>query len=73
MSHGYERNTVENKAYNVYTMVHGANFKQVENTAARMSKLIGVSNYRIPVTEKELKKVPPRYITVSGASAKEEE
>ena len=73
MSHGYERNRVENKPYNVYTMVHGANFKKVEKTVARMSQLIGVSNYRILVTEKELKKVPPTYITGSGANAKEEE
>jgi DNA-binding Lrp family transcriptional regulator len=70
--HAYERNTVENWPYNVYTTVHGANFEEVENTVGRMSQLIGVSNYRILVTEKELKKVLPTYITESVANAKEE-
>lgn len=74
VSHAYERNTVENWPYNLYTMVHGANFEEVEKTVARMSQACGVSNYRILVTEKELKKVPPTYITESGANnAKEEE
>ena len=74
VSHAYERNRVENWPYNVYTMIHGANFEEVEKTVARMSQTCGVSNYRILVTEKELKKVPPTYITESGANnAKEEE
>ena len=73
VSHAYERNTVENWPYNLYTMVHGANFEEVEKTVARMSQACGVSDYRILVTEKELKKVPPTYITESGANKKEEE
>jgi DNA-binding Lrp family transcriptional regulator len=73
VSHAYERNTVENWPYNLYTMVHGANFEDVEKTVARMSQACGVSDYRILVTEKELKKVPPTYITESGANTKEEE
>ena len=43
-------------------MVHGVNFDEVEKTVARMNPVCGVSNYRILVTEKELKKVPPRYV-----------
>lgn len=62
VSHTYERNTVENWPYNLYTMVHGADFQEVEQTVARMSQACGVSNYCILVTEKELKKVPPTYI-----------
>ncbi|MHC4085738.1 MAG: siroheme decarboxylase subunit beta [Planctomycetota bacterium] len=73
VSHAYERNRVENWPYNVYTMVHGANFEEVEKTVARMSQMCGVSNYRILVTEKELKKVPPTYITESGANNTKEE
>jgi DNA-binding Lrp family transcriptional regulator len=74
VSHAYERNTTENWPYNVYTMVHGANLEEVENTVARVSRACGVPDYQILVTEKELKKVPPTYITESGAnSAKEEE
>lgn len=72
--HAYERNTVENWPYNLYTMVHGTDFQEVEKTVARMSQACGGSNYRILVTEKELKKVPPTYITESGANnIKEEE
>lgn len=73
VSHAYERNTVENWPYNLYTMVHGANFEEVEKTVARMSQTCGVSNYRILVTEKELKKVPPTYITESRANNTKEE
>jgi len=73
VSHAYERNRVENWPYNVYTMVHGANFEEVEKTVARMSQECGVYNYRILVTEKELKKVPPTYITESGTSNTKEE
>jgi DNA-binding Lrp family transcriptional regulator len=73
VSHAYERNRVENWPYNVYTMVHGASFEEVEKTVARMSQACGVSNYRILVTEKELKKVPPTYIMESGANKTKEE
>ncbi len=57
VSYAYERNTVENRPYNRY----------------RMSQAYGVPHYRIPLTEKELKKVPPTYITESGTDTKEEE
>lgn len=36
--YAYERNTVENRPYNLYTMVHGATFAEVEKTVARMSQ-----------------------------------
>jgi len=62
----YERNRVENWPYNVYTMVHGTAFEEVEKTVARMSQLIGVSNYRIQVIEKELKKVPRHILQNRG-------
>jgi hypothetical protein len=38
-----------------------------------MRQACGVFNYRILVTEKELKKVPPTYITKSGANNTKEE
>jgi DNA-binding Lrp family transcriptional regulator len=68
VSHAYERNTSENWPYNVYTMVHGADIQEVEQTVERMSRACGVSDYRMLVTEKELKKVPPTYITGSEAN-----
>ena len=63
VSHAYERKTAENWPYNLYTMVHGANIQQVEQIVKRMSQACGVSDYHILATEKELKKVPPTYIT----------
>jgi len=62
VSHAYERRTEENWPYNVYTMVHGTDAGNVEQTVRRMSGACGVSEYRILTTERELKKVPPTYI-----------
>ena len=63
VSHAYERRTDENWPYNVYTMVHGTDVQTVKKTVERMSETSGVSDYRILNTERELKKVPPTYIT----------
>jgi DNA-binding Lrp family transcriptional regulator len=74
VSHAYERSTGENWPYNLYTMIHGADIKRVEQTVEHMSQACGVSNYRILATEKELKKVPPTYITrLESENIKEEE
>jgi len=62
VSHAYQRQTRENWPYNLYTMVHGKTAEEVQQVVKRMSRACGVSNYRILVTEKELKKVPPTYI-----------
>ncbi len=62
VSHAYERDISENWPYNIYTMVHGTTAKDVQNTVERMSKACGVTEYRLLVTERELKKVAPKYI-----------
>jgi DNA-binding Lrp family transcriptional regulator len=62
VSHAYQRKTCENWPFNVYTMVHAADVGQLERTVARMSEASRITNYRVLVTEKELKKVPPTYI-----------
>ncbi len=62
VSHAYQRQTRENWPYNLYTMVHGKSAEDVQRVVKRMSRACGVSNCRILVTEKELKKVPPTYI-----------
>lgn len=43
-------------------MVYGATTEDVQQGLQHMSKLCGVFNHRIPVTEKELKKAQPTYI-----------
>jgi DNA-binding Lrp family transcriptional regulator len=73
VSHAYERHTNQSWPYNVYTMVHGADIKEVELTVERMSRACKVSMYRILATEKELKKVPPTYITESRVDDTKEE
>lgn len=62
VSHAYERPVYKNWPYSIYTMVHGKSDDDVQQTVQRMSKASGISNYRILITEKELKKVPPTYI-----------
>jgi DNA-binding Lrp family transcriptional regulator len=74
VTHAYERKIAENWPYNLYTMVHGANIREVEQTVNRMSQACGVSNYRILATKKELKKVPPTYVTeLSAENTKREQ
>ncbi len=63
VSHAYERRSDESWPYSLYTMVHGKSDEYVLQTVQRMSHACGISNYRILVTEKELKKVPPTYIS----------
>jgi len=65
VSHAYERQTHDNWQYNLYTMVHGENAEAVQQVIRRMSLASGISSYRVLVTEKELKKVPPTYIVAS--------
>jgi len=62
VSHAYERKTEENWPYNVYTMVHGTDAGDVEQTVRHMSEACGIREYRILTTERELKKVPPTYV-----------
>ena len=62
VSHAYERAVAQNWPYNLYTMVHGASTEEVQETVRQMSRRTGVRKYRILVTERELKKVPPTYV-----------
>ena len=55
-------------------MVHGKDEQDIEQIVKRMSQACGVSDYRILITKKELKKVPPTYITgLSTENTKEKE
>jgi DNA-binding Lrp family transcriptional regulator len=63
VSHAYERQTAPGWEYNVYTMVHGPTREAVQRTVERMSQAAGVAEYEILWTVKELKKVPPKYVS----------
>ena len=62
-SHVYERQVGRNWPYNMYSMVHGTSEEEVLKAVERMSRACGVCEYRVLVTEKELKKAPPTYVT----------
>ncbi len=62
VSHAYERQATPDWEYNVYTMVHGSTREEVQRTVERMSEAVGISDYQVLSTQKELKKVPPRYV-----------
>ena len=72
VSHAYERHIGKNWPYSVYTMVHGKSVQDVRQVVRRMSQKCGISDYRILITEKELKKVPPTYIMQSGEQTAKE-
>jgi DNA-binding Lrp family transcriptional regulator len=63
VSHAYERQTPPGWEYNVYTMVHGTTREEVQRTVERMSRAAGVAEYEILWTVRELKKVPPKYVS----------
>lgn len=63
VSHAYERRCSANWPYNLYTMVHGSSAEDVKQTVERMSEACRISDYRMLVTKKELKKAPPTYVS----------
>lgn len=73
VSHAYERHTDKSWPYNVYTMVHGKSDEDLQRTIRQMSQACGISDYRILVTERELKKVPPTYIPKLGTQNNNEQ
>jgi DNA-binding Lrp family transcriptional regulator len=62
VSHAYQRPAGPDWPYNLYTMVHGADAQDAEQTVKRMSEACGIEDYRLLITERELKKVAPTYI-----------
>ena len=62
VSHAYQRRTYENWPYNLYTMVHAETPEEVRRVVEQMSEAVGVKDYRILDTVRELKKVPPTYV-----------
>lgn len=62
VSHAYQRPTTKNWSYNLYTMVHGCDPEDVKKTVKQMSDACGITDYRMLLTKKELKKVSPTYI-----------
>ncbi len=63
VSHVYERPAQKHWPYNLYTMVHAADADELETRIRAMSGKSGITEFRILKTLRELKKVPPTYLT----------
>lgn len=63
VSHCYQRPTYEDWPYSVFTMIHGRNARECEETIAAIEKETGVHDYALLWSIKEYKKVRVRYFT----------
>ncbi|UCD58810.1 MAG: AsnC family transcriptional regulator [Candidatus Hydrogenedentota bacterium] len=61
VTHCYARRRHPEWPYNLYTMVHGRTRRQCENIAERLSKEIGIGQYKVVYSTREFKKTSPRY------------
>ncbi len=61
VTHCYERPRFKNWNYNLYTMVHGKDRKEIENFAKKLSNISGIKDYRILFSIKEFKKSSMEY------------
>jgi siroheme decarboxylase len=60
-SHVYERPVYPDWPYNLFTMLHGQTKREVEETAAEISRRTGIQNYTILFSLREFKKASMRY------------
>ncbi|SHK22012.1 hypothetical protein [Thermocrinis minervae] len=56
VSHCYERTTTDSWHYNLFSMVHGREAHEVQTFAERVSKELGIDDYRILFSTREFKK-----------------
>lgn len=61
VSHCYERKICDNWQYNLFTMIHGKDKEQCENLIELISNKIGIKDYKILYSTRELKKISMRY------------
>jgi DNA-binding Lrp family transcriptional regulator len=65
----YRRPAPPDWPYNLYTMVHGRTKEECLETAARMARETGLSEYQVLFSESELKKTTMRYFREEAASS----
>jgi len=56
ISHCYERTTSENWEYNLFTMIHGREYKEVEEFVKYLASESGLEDYKILFSKREFKK-----------------
>ena len=63
VSHCYERPSYPDWPYNLFTMVHGKNEDECQQTLAAISEATGLTDWQALFSSKEYKKVRVRYFT----------
>jgi DNA-binding Lrp family transcriptional regulator len=61
VTHCYHRKPAPGWPYNLYTMLHGKNPRDIETLAARLAQEAGIQGYEILFSDTELKKTTMRY------------
>ncbi|MFQ5976330.1 MAG: siroheme decarboxylase subunit beta [Candidatus Hydrothermarchaeales archaeon] len=62
VTHCYERPIIPGRwDYNLFTMIHGYDKRDVEKVAEKISKAVGISDYALVFSTKEFKKTYKRY------------
>ena len=61
ITHCYARRRTAEWPYNLYSMVHARTRKACERVAERLSKEVGIKNYKLVFSTREFKKTSPRY------------
>ncbi|WNY27937.1 hypothetical protein MmiEs2_01160 [Methanimicrococcus stummii] len=56
VSHCYHRPRSAEWPYNMYTMIHGKSQEECKAAAEKISKAVGITDYKLVFSEKELKK-----------------
>ncbi|MDV0445329.1 hypothetical protein MmiAt1_09030 [Methanimicrococcus sp. At1] len=56
VSHCYQRPRSAEWPYNMYTMIHGRSQEECKAAAEKISKAVGITDYKLVFSEKELKK-----------------
>jgi DNA-binding Lrp family transcriptional regulator len=66
VSHCYRRNPAQGWPYNLYTMVHATSEDDCLDTARKISEAVGVTDYAILFSRKELKKTSMKYFSTAS-------
>ncbi|RKY92325.1 Lrp/AsnC family transcriptional regulator [candidate division KSB1 bacterium] len=61
VSHCYHRPPFPGWPYNLFAMIHGKSREEVEEIAAKITEAIGIAEYKILYSQKELKKTSMKY------------
>ena len=61
VTHCYARRRYAEWPYNLYTMVHGRTRRDCERVAERLSRDVGIEDYRVVFSTREFKKISPSY------------